>query len=75
MSSTRNAIPQVNLGRVQPDSKHIVRVGLKQSNLDKAYKYLMDVSHPSSPNYGKRWTPEQVTEAFAPSDETVSSVR
>lgn len=65
----------VNLGRVQPNSKHIMRVGLKQNNIDKAYEYLMDVSHPSSPNYGKHWTPEQVIEAFAPSDETVSSVR
>ncbi|KAL1966448.1 hypothetical protein VTN77DRAFT_4590 [Rasamsonia byssochlamydoides] len=65
----------LNLGRVKPESNHVVRVGLKQRNLDKAHDYLMDVSHPDSPNYGKHWTAQQVIETFAPSEETVSSVR
>lgn len=34
----------------------------------------MDVSHPSSPNYGKHWTAEEVIEAFKPKDETVDEV-
>jgi tripeptidyl-peptidase-1 len=35
----------------------------------------MNSSHPDSPNYGKHWTSEQVISAFAPADNTVSSVR
>jgi tripeptidyl-peptidase-1 len=51
-----------------------VRIALAQSNLDKADEFLMDVSHPDSPNFGKHWTAKQVAEAFAPSDKTVASV-
>lgn len=29
-----------------------MRIALAQSNLDKADEYLMDVSHPDSPNFG-----------------------
>ena len=43
-----------------------MRIGLKQSNIDRGYEYLDDVSHPSSPNYGKHWTAKQVAETFAP---------
>ena len=31
-------------------------------------------SEPHSKNFGKHWTPEQIHDAFAPKDETVSSV-
>lgn len=37
-----------------------VRIGLTQSNLDLGYDFLMDVADPSSKNYGKHWTTEQV---------------
>ncbi|RMY45607.1 hypothetical protein D0865_09799 [Hortaea werneckii] len=52
-----------------------VKIGLAQSNLDKGWEWLNDVSHPSSPNYSKHWTPEQVARAFAPSDESLEAVR
>ncbi|GAM84188.1 hypothetical protein ANO11243_021810 [Dothideomycetidae sp. 11243] len=52
-----------------------MRIGLTQSNLDKAYEHLMDVSHPTSPNFGKHWTAKQIKETFAPSDESVDAVR
>ncbi|OKL59359.1 Aorsin [Talaromyces atroroseus] len=65
----------VNVGRVDPMHNVVVRIGLKQSNLHRGYEYLMDVSHPESPNFGKHWTPEQVVKAFAPSDDTVAQVR
>lgn len=52
-----------------------MRIGLTQSNLDNAHNHLMDVSNPDSPNYGKHWTPEEVVEAFQPSNETVSAVK
>lgn len=61
--------------RVKPHMKLPVRIGLSQNNMDKAHDYLMDVSHPSSPNFGKHWSPEEVIEAFKPSDEAVDTVR
>lgn len=51
-----------------------LRIALTQRNLDKADEFLMDVSHPESPNFGNHWTAKQVAEAFAPTDETVTSV-
>jgi len=35
-------------------------IGLAQSNLAHADQFLMDVSYPDSPNYGKHWTPKKV---------------
>jgi tripeptidyl-peptidase I len=52
-----------------------MRIGLVQSNLDKAHDYLMDLSHPGSANYGQHWTSEQVIDAFKPSDDTVDTVK
>ncbi|KAK5112826.1 hypothetical protein LTR85_011160 [Meristemomyces frigidus] len=52
-----------------------MRIGLAQSNLDYADKYLTELSHPASPNYGKHWTSEQVIDAFKPSHETIETVR
>lgn len=52
-----------------------MRIGLAQSNLDRAHEKLMDVAHPASVNYGKHWTSEEVIDAFKPSEETVTAVR
>ena len=60
--------------RVDQNALLPMRIALTQSNLDDAHKHLMDVSDPASPNYGKHWTPEQVVEAFKPSEDTVSAV-
>jgi len=38
-------------------------------------EFLMDVSHPESPNYGKHWSAEKVADMFAPSKESVEAVR
>ena len=43
-----------------------MKVGLKQSNLERGYEYLDDVSHPSSPNFGRHWSAKEVAETFAP---------
>lgn len=43
-----------------------MRIGLKQSNLEKTWEWLSDVSHPESENYGRHWSAKQVAEAFAP---------
>jgi tripeptidyl-peptidase-1 len=39
-------------------------IGLVQRNLAHADQFLMDVSHPHSPNYGKHWTPKKVEQNF-----------
>ncbi|KAI4239964.1 MAG: hypothetical protein L6R40_005395 [Gallowayella cf. fulva] len=52
-----------------------MRIALAQSNLDKADEFLMDVSHPDSPNYGKHWTHEAIAVKFAPSPESVDTVK
>lgn len=52
-----------------------IRIALKQNNLHRANEFLMDVSDPESPNFGKHWTAKQVADTFAPTKETVDSVR
>ncbi|KAK8046966.1 hypothetical protein PG996_015030 [Apiospora saccharicola] len=61
--------------RAKGDDIIPVRIGLAQSNLDVGYQRLMDVSHPSSLNYGKHLTHEEVIDLFAPGEEAVSSVK
>ncbi|KAK8017805.1 hypothetical protein PG993_014131 [Apiospora rasikravindrae] len=51
-----------------------LRIGLKQRNLDRADELLDQVSHPKSGNYAKHWTPREVADMFAPSQESVDSV-
>ena len=51
-----------------------MRIALNQPNLHKADEFLMDVSHPDSPNFGKHWTAKQVAETFAPSKQSVEAV-
>ena len=40
-----------------------MRIGLTQNNLDNGYELLMDVSHPTSKNYGKHWSAQKVRES------------
>ncbi|KAJ5618801.1 subtilisin-like protein [Penicillium lagena] len=61
--------------RVEADSVLPMRIGLSQSNLEKGYDYLMEVSHPDSPSYGQYWSADEVHEAFSPSQDAVDSVR
>ena len=61
--------------RVHPDAIVPLRIGLKQNNLEAGHDLLMSISHPNSPDYGKHLTDEEVHEFFAPSAETVESVR
>jgi tripeptidyl-peptidase-1 len=46
--------------KLRRDAVIPMSIGLTQRNLDKGYEYLMDVSHPTSPNYGKHWTLDKV---------------
>ncbi|OAA56409.1 Peptidase S8/S53, subtilisin/kexin/sedolisin [Cordyceps fumosorosea ARSEF 2679] len=63
----RDAVP--SNGSIQ------VRMALKQRNLENGMEYLMDVSDPDSPNYGKHYTAEQVVDLFKPADESVAAVK
>ncbi|EPS96656.1 hypothetical protein FOMPIDRAFT_128300 [Fomitopsis schrenkii] len=61
--------------RAEPDLILPLRIGLAQPNLENIEAYLLDVSHPSSPNYGKHWTPGRIAETFRPTTESVDTVR
>ncbi|KAF8132082.1 peptidase S8/S53 domain-containing protein [Boletus edulis] len=52
-----------------------LRFALAQSNVENIEEYLYDVSHPSSPNYGKHWSAAKVASTFAPSRDSVDAVR
>ncbi|KAJ4482472.1 peptidase S8/S53 domain-containing protein [Lentinula aciculospora] len=52
-----------------------LRFGLKQSNIHNLEDYLYDISDPSSPNFGRHWTPGEVVKTFAPSAESVTVVQ
>ena len=60
--------------KAQPEEVLPVRIGLKQQNLHNAEQYLMDVSDPRSPNYGRHWSADKVAETFAPLKETTEKV-
>lgn len=60
--------------RVQEHRKLPVRIGLAQSNLDEAHDHLMKISDPSSPDYGRHWTSDEVINFFRPSDDAFHSV-
>ncbi|KUJ15281.1 putative protease S8 tripeptidyl peptidase I [Mollisia scopiformis] len=61
--------------RVDGDSIVPVRIGLRQSNLHTGYERLMEVSHPTSKNYGKHLSKEDVHSIFAPAEETVETAK
>ena len=52
-----------------------VRIALTQNNLHKLEEYLLEVSHPESDSFGKHWDAKQVTDSFAPSQDTVDAVK
>ena len=61
-------------GRLDSTEVLPMRFGLIQQNLHKLEEMLMSVSHPESPKYAQHFTPMEVIDAFAPSEETVSAV-
>ncbi|KAH8700375.1 putative protease S8 tripeptidyl peptidase I [Talaromyces proteolyticus] len=72
----KREIPLPHEGRrVHGDSIIPVRIGLKQTNLHTGYERLMDISHPSSPNYGKHLSKEEVHSIFSPAEETLETVK
>ena len=64
----------VRARRPPADAVLPMRFGLSQQNLHRLEELLMSVSHPASASYGKHFSPEDVVDIFAPSDETVARV-
>lgn len=64
----RDAAPYGWTKRDQLDRRAVLpmKIALKQRNLDNAWSYLEEVSHPTSPNYGKHWTAKDVIDKFSP---------
>ncbi|KAH9850152.1 subtilisin-like protein [Lenzites betulinus] len=60
--------------KLEADAVLPMRFGLAQNNLHKIEEMLMSISHPTSPSYGKHFSPEDIVDTFAPSDETVRAV-
>jgi tripeptidyl-peptidase-1 len=71
----RDAPPEewTKISKADGDTPVDVRFALKQSNLDHAEKFMRDVSHPESENFGRFWTPQEVMATFAPSEEAFSN--
>ncbi|KAA1472283.1 hypothetical protein DENSPDRAFT_171643 [Dentipellis sp. KUC8613] len=61
--------------RLESDHVLPLRIGLAQRNLHELEDLLMAVAHPESPTYGQHWTPAQVVDHFAPSNDTVAAVK
>ena len=64
----------VKTGRLDSNKVLPMRFGLAQQNLHRLEEMLISVSHPESPNYTQHFTPMEVTDAFAPTQETISAV-
>ena len=61
-------------GRLDSNRVLPMRFGLVQQNLHRLDEMLMSVSHPESPRYAQHFTPMEVVDTFAPSEETISAV-
>ena len=60
--------------RADPDLVIPLSFALAQSNTHNLEAYLLDIADPTSPNYGKHWTPSRVVETFRPSAKTLDTV-
>lgn len=61
--------------RLPMDTVLPMRFGLTQQNTHNLEKLLMTVAHPNSPSYSQHWSADRVIETFAPSDETIETVK
>ena len=71
----RSIISTTKGDRVADDAIIPIRIGLKQTKLEHGYDAVMDVSSPTSPNYGKHWSVEEVRTFFGPSEESIAAVK
>ncbi|KAG6332347.1 hypothetical protein ID866_6738 [Astraeus odoratus] len=73
----RSAIPHGwSLARRHDASSTLpLSFALKQRNIESISDFLFDVSHPDSPSYGKHWSAGEIADKFAPSRDTIETVR
>lgn len=75
----RNGLPHWNYQKLKTRSHEEttipIRIALAQRNLHRGYELLMDVSDPTSKNFGKHWTAQEVHDMFSPSQESVKAVK
>ena len=64
----------VKIRRLEADRNITIRIGLTQQNLHQLEEALTSVAHPKSCAYGQHWSPKEVAERFAPSEDTISTV-
>ncbi|KAK2608364.1 hypothetical protein QQS21_003049 [Conoideocrella luteorostrata] len=71
----RDGIPEgwVRTGKASESTSVNLQIGLTQQNLHVGEKFLYEVSHPRSERYGQHWTPQEVINAFAPSENAISA--
>ena len=79
-ASLRESLPGVPTGwsvsGTPSDSDAItLSIALKQQNIDQLESLLASVSEPSSPNYGKYYTADQVNALFGPQTASVDAVQ
>lgn len=62
--------------RIDEDAILPMRIGLMQNENAQANaeRWLTDVSHPASKDYGRYWTQAEVVNAFQPSMETIQNI-
>ena len=61
-------------GRLDSNRVLPMRFGLVQHNFHRLEEMLMSVSHPEPPKYAQPFTPMEVVDTFAPSEETISAI-
>ena len=74
LHETRTPATHLRRRRVEGDAILPVRIALTQSNLKEGYDYLMEISDPASPQYGKHWSVDDIHREFAPNTETIETV-
>ena len=70
--SSRNDI--LKLGRLHHEYIHEVTIAIRPKNMDEVTRVLHDISHPSSSNYGKHWTREEIVDFTSNSEAYVAVV-
>jgi tripeptidyl-peptidase-1 len=72
----RDSVPHkwVKRASAPQDTRLPIRVSLKHRNAHLGHDHLMDISDPSSLNFGKHWTAKEVEDFFQPPSESINSV-
>ena len=64
----------IKRGKAPADAKLPVRIAISQRNLEYGHDMLMDISDPSSPNFGKHMTSKEVADFFSPGQESIDAI-